>query len=631
MQAKLPRLETIVLAVAFVVLVLDAGGGPGWSASATSGVLAVRLTHLASSPLYDALASLAALMPWGEVGFRLGVLGALIGAFTLAGVVAAVRALVPRDVAASLVAVALLLIAPPFRDAAAFASPAILAACGAVWAFACAVRFARDRQPRDIVAAIGACALVVGSAPWLGAALVVATAAWIYRSAAPAPREDTGSDKEHPDRKGKKRSDRKATDRSDRKGEARSISRSRELLALSLGALGLFVIALWLDAAGALPGAAGSLAATVASSGRGAAAIVVGAGLVGVGFGALTNLPHARGLGLFVVLAAAHEIVVGSSAPALLALLAIAVAIIPSAIIRATQPALEGTRRHALAVGAGIPLVAIAAALGARFTVDDPGPAPTQLATDLGGALPPGPGVFVATRGIPLVALQYEMTVAGARPDLVLAPPLAPEQADAVVANALRAQRTVGSNAAAFGRLDIHLALPVGRGFQLVAAVPPEAKLSVSGPAHSASEIGHEKAVLLAVEGALYEASNNRLDIAVRALGLESRFGAADLAVLAATLPSPERPQLFSFLPLDDRPAGDWTLDLFGDDIAWVGGIAIPPVPPDAPIARRLHEKWREILLGKTTPDDPAIAALGPTAVAATKALFVEKKPEPKP
>jgi hypothetical protein len=50
-QAKLPRLEWIVLGVAFVVLVLDAGGGPGWSASASSATLAARMTHLASAAL----------------------------------------------------------------------------------------------------------------------------------------------------------------------------------------------------------------------------------------------------------------------------------------------------------------------------------------------------------------------------------------------------------------------------------------------------------------------------------------------------------------------------------------------------------------------------------------------------
>jgi hypothetical protein len=133
--------------------------------------------------------------------------------------------------------------------------------------------------------------------------------------------------------------------------------------------------------------------------------------------------------------------------------------------------------------------------------------------------------------------------------------------------------------------------------------------------------------VLLAIERARYEVKSERLDAAARALGLESRFGAADLAVLAATVPPPERPALFGFLPLDEAPPGDWMIDVFGDDLAWMAGIPIAPVDAHASIARRLHAKWREILLGKTTPDDPAIAALGPKAVAATKAVFTEKKP----
>ena len=127
LRDNLPTLETVVLAVALVLFVLDAGGGPGWHASSAHAVLAVRLDHIASAPLYDVLASLAALMPWGEVGFRLAILDAVLGALTLAGVVAAVRALLPRDVAAAVVGVALLAIAPAFRDAAAFASPAMLA------------------------------------------------------------------------------------------------------------------------------------------------------------------------------------------------------------------------------------------------------------------------------------------------------------------------------------------------------------------------------------------------------------------------------------------------------------------------------------------------------------------------
>ncbi|HEX5058337.1 MAG TPA: hypothetical protein VFV99_03210, partial [Kofleriaceae bacterium] len=170
-QLETGRLETIVLAVALVVLVLDAGGGPGWNVAAANAVGAARLMHVASVPLYNVLASAAALLPWGEVGFRLAILDAVLAAFTLAGVVAAVRALVPRDVGAALVSVALLLIAPPFRDAAAFASPAILAACGAVWSVAFAARYARDNDARNGAAAIGACAVVVGSTPWLGAVI----------------------------------------------------------------------------------------------------------------------------------------------------------------------------------------------------------------------------------------------------------------------------------------------------------------------------------------------------------------------------------------------------------------------------------------------------------------------------
>jgi hypothetical protein len=585
-QTKLPRLELIVLCIAFVVLVLDAGGGPGWSASASSSVLAARMTHLASAPLYDVLASLAALLPFGEVGFRLGVLDAALGALTLAGVVATVRALVPRDIGAAVVTVGVLLIAPPFRDAAAFASPSILVACGAVWSFACAARYASTNggDARDAIAALAACAVVVGSAPWLGAALTIAFAAWLWRSGA------------------------------------------REPIVLGIGALGLFVVVWWFDAAGSLPSAAGSLAATVGASGRGAAAIVVGAGLLGIGFGALTGLRNTRWLAVVVALVALHEIVIGATAPALLALLAIGVAIIPSAILRATQPKLEGMRRHALAFGAGVPLLAIAAALGGTFTVDDPGDAPTQLATDLTSALPPGPGIFIATRSVPYVALQYEATIAGARPDLVIAPPMAEQQADGIAADALRARRVVGADAPSFGRLDVRLAVPRGRGFQLVSEPPTLSGVTVTGPAQYASSVGRDQAIVLALERARYEAANQRLDVSARALGLEARFGAADLAVLAATLPSRERPALFGFLPLDAAPPGTWMLDVFADDLAWVGGIPIPPVDDRAPMPRRLHAKWRDILLGKATPDDPGIVALGPRAVATTKALFTEKK-----
>jgi hypothetical protein len=37
---------------------------------------------------------------------------------------------------------------------------------------------------------------------------------------------------------------------------------------------------------------------------------------------------------------------------------------------------------------------------------------------------------------------------------------------------------------------------------------------------------------------------------------------------------------------------------------------------------RRLLAKWREILSHKATPDDPALTAMGPRAVAATTAML---------
>jgi len=406
-------------------------------------------------------------------------------------------------------------------------------------------------------------------------------------------------------------------------------SGAREVVTLGLGVIGIFVAVWWFDANGSLPGATGSLAAAIGASGRGAAAIVVGAGLVGVGFGVLTGLRHTRWLALAVLFVAIHEVVIGSTAPALVSLLAIGVAIIPSAIIRATQPSLEGARRHALAFGAGVPLLAIALAIGGTITVDDPGPAPTQLATDLTASLPAGPGVVIATRSIPYVALQYEAAIAGARPDLSIAPPLPEDKADGLAADALRSKKIVGSDAPSFGRLDVRLAIPRGRGFQLVSEPPSVTGMTVTGPADYASSLGRQQAILLALERARYEFAAQRLDIAARSLGLEARFGAADLAVLAATLPTRDRPPLFGFLPLDAQPPGPWLIDVFGDDLAWVGGIPIAPVDERAPMPRRLHAKWRDILAGKATPDDPSIVALGPRAVATTKALFKETPKQP--
>ena len=103
--------------------------------------------------------------------------------------------------------------------------------------------------------------------------------------------------------------------------------------------------------------------------------------------------------------------------------------------------------------------------------------------------------------------------------------------------------------------------------------------------------------------------------------GLAAKYGARDLAVLSTSLPSRERPALWSYIPrLDHRAPGPWLLELFGDDLAWVAGLPQPAV--DGPPARRLHALWRELLAGQRTAEDPEIAALGPTAVASLTDLF---------
>ncbi|NVB79883.1 MAG: hypothetical protein HOV81_15915, partial [Kofleriaceae bacterium] len=257
-----------------------------------------------------------------------------------------------------------------------------------------------------------------------------------------------------------------------------------------------------------------------------------------------------------------------------------------------------------------------------RFSVDDPGSAPHDLAFDLESSIPPGPGVFVATRTTTWLALAHEATIAGARPDLALVSPRPSDEADTIVADTLRAGRIAAADAATVGRLDPRRTIPRGRGFQLVQEIPERA-MPVAPPATYATPTGREQGILLALERARFESASGRYDLAARAVGLADRFGAADLAVLAATTVTPLRPPLFEHLPLGGEPVGPWLLDLYGDDLAWIAGLPEPELPADAPMPRRLHAKWREILTGRTTPDDPAIAAMGLPAIIATRTRFV--------
>ena len=598
-------------AVALAGLIALAHGGPGWGAPSAAAASAVRLQHSATAPLYGVLAGAAALLPAGEPGFRLAILGALLGATALAGVVAAGRAILPKQPLAGWVAASVLLLAPPFRDACAEASPSILAAAGAIWAIAFALGQPAGQPAtaglhqatvRLQIGALAACGAVIGSAPYLGGALLLAIA-------------ELGR---------------------------RKVSAQR--IALATGIAIAVTLPLWLRSSDALPEAAPSLARLIASSGRGAGAVVIGAGWLGIAFGAITGLRGARVVALAGALAMANEILVGGGAAVVLVVLALGSAILAGAVVRAVgagagasanananasanaatsenAAATAGAatlrlKPHLICLAAGIPLALACLATGAGAT-PSPGATPIRLADDLSGSLPSGPGVFIATRPTGYFALAYERVVAGVRPDLSLT--LTAD--DVIAANALRDHLIVGTDVASFGRLDLTRAMPRGRGFQLLAEapahVPPPAP-----PADYATEIGADESIALAVERAGYEAASGRLDAAARAAGLTERFGAGSLAILAATRISPARPPLFGFLP--EAPRGAWLLDTFGDDLAWVAGLPPPELPTDAPMPRKLHARWCA-LLGTNPADpssDPQIAAMGNDAIAATVTMW---------
>lgn len=571
-------LAIVAFAVTLVVLIAGAAGGPGWDHASGHAALAARLEHTAAAPLYGVIAGAFAQLPAGEVGFRLGLLGAVLGALTLAGVVRAAHALLPKDPLAGLAGAALLVLAPPFRDAAGTADPSMLAACGAVWAIAAALDHARAPSRRAAALALAMVAVIVGAAPWLGAALAVLVIAWLARTGA-----------------------------------------SQDLLAIGVASLGAVMALLWSGAVGSPPGAAPSLSAMVATTGRGAAAVVVGAGLLGTAFGAATGLPRARGLALALVVTAAHAMIVAPDPAPVLAVLAVGASVIPSAVARV----LANLRRELVTLAAAAPLVGVAVVAGPSLGVDDPADAPARLATDLIAELPPGPGVVVARSGTAWSAVHHAQVVAGARPDLTLIPPAPPSIADAIIADALRAQQIAGADVPAFGRLDPARAVPRGRGFELRGEPAPTPSPTPPPPATYASAIGEEQATLLAIARARYEARAGRLDAAARAAGLADRFGAADLAVLATEQPTRARPALFGFLfGLDERRPGPWQRELFGDDLAWVAGLDAPALPDDAPRARRLHALWRQLLTGTLAKDDPQIAALGTAAVTATRTML---------
>lgn len=562
--------QTELFVVGLVVLVFAAGGS-AWGTASDHAILADHLERSATTPLYDLIAGVAAYLPAGEPWFRLAVLNSVLGAALLVGVTRAAQAVLPKDPVAGYLAAVLLVLTPPFRDAAGFGGPAMLTSCGVVWTVVAALAHAREASRSRALAMFAGVMVTIGSAPWLGIGVGAAIGAWQGRRV------------------------------------------DQDTLAISIGGIGLVSVLLWLGAEGSLPGIAFDLSAVMASANRGAATIVVGVGLLGILFAAVTGLTSARALLVVMALAGLHAAAIDHEALPLLSLLAIGCAVLPSGVVRAI-PSESGSRRHLVAAIVALPLVGAALLTGAAFGVDDPGASPSRVASDLTVALPPGPGIVFAARTPAWSALLYERGVAGARPDLELAP-----ENDVLAVNTLRGGGIVGADTPAFGRLDLRLAYPRGRGFQLLLAAPPEFARAIPPPAQYESEIGEQLSVLAAVERARYEAGNGRLGAAARAAGLTHRFGAGDLAILSTTAPS--RPAFFGFIPeLDHLPPGPWLLELLGDDLAWSAGLEPPVV--DGPRERTLHALWRALWRGEIASDNAQITALGPEAVRATAELM---------
>lgn len=406
------------------------------------------------------------------------------------------------------------------------------------------------------------------------------------------------------------------------------VSRQALVVAAAVLAAGLVPLVMrgdvpgvWAFVAGRDRGGGAALVRTMID---GTGAVLLFAGLVGLGLGALTGL---RGAGavLATALVAAVALAMlslGSMALVPLALVAAGVAPLAGAIAR-LGPA---TQRATIATIAAIPVAAIAAGAPRRApAADDAGDGVARVAADVMGAVSAGPGAFVATEPAIRGALRHERVVTGLRPDLALV-----SLGERAVALALRDRQLVASDRPSFGGFDPRRSRLVGRGFELLTEAAPDERAAAQpdGPARYPGAGGKGVAGLLATERARREATRGALDRAAHAAGLAgTRFDAGDLALLAATIQlSPERPPLHGFIPSITVSAlpPPWLPELFGDDLAWVSGIDEPPLPAGAPAERRLHALWREVLRGTRPPDDAAILAHGVVAGRATARMLAD-------
>ena len=661
-----------VFGASFTLFLWMCAPGVAWmdSGELTAAAYTLGGGHPPGEPGHSLLGKLATLMPLGEIGFRVNLLSAAAMAAALAGTVALARALVgvrPGVDLAATAAAALLAASPLVQTNATRAEVYAPAAALLSWAMVATVRYVRAdggrRDGRMLLAAAALCGAATAFHPLIAIATALPLA---FMLAMAAPR----------------RLRRLA-------GPALAVG------LLGLASYVYLVVRanaaeppllIWGDPSTwsglvdvlrapayqsnfGLDGAAGRVADLGLLVGDGLGAGILFGGLVGLGFAALTGL---RGAG--TLLLAALAVLIGASTqatfnpdmpgyvlPALLALSAGPV-VLAAALGRALPGEVSGSLRRVAAVAALVPIAA-----AGMLAPPQPGAAgvrrdqPLALWSDTVEAMPAGPGVYFADGDAALFGAQYERLVAGGRPDLAVVtaemcrdrwflsqvkralPELyvpfiddgvAGNTADRLAVSNLRAGHAVGGDQAAFGRLEPRLAAPRGRGFRYLLtppAAPARPQHETPPPADYPGWIGHRIAGRQALERALYEGAQGRLGGAARAAGLGTRFGAADLALLAQTTPVRERPALYAFLP-PLTPVflhEDWQAELLGDDLAWVGGLDPVAAPDSGPAERQLHAAWRGLLAAApadsadgsaaaTTATVARIARFGPSAEHAT-------------
>lgn len=281
---------------------------------------------------------------WNGEAVHAAVVSAVLGAATLAGVAAAGNALVPKDPAASVIAVIVIGLSPAFRHAVAFDPLSIAAAMGTVWAFAWSCRRV---SPRSAGLALAAGVVTTCFAPWLGLPITIAAVVKLTRGTIERP-----------------------------------------VTHMALGAVGLVALIIVITAArGRLPELRDRSAELIAVLGLGSTVVVIGIGLLGLGFGAATGLPGASWLATLVSVAAIHAGVAGDDA-AVVVIVGVAIAVIPAAIVRAAlAPDTAGEihhRRHYVALAGGVPLIAAALLTGPAFSPQTSGPTLPPPAQDVG-------------------------------------------------------------------------------------------------------------------------------------------------------------------------------------------------------------------------------------------------------